>query len=135
MIQAAILSKVQQLFNAVKPNTDLLPAIKAQTDLISPGGSAINSLQSGTISVVITNNGSRASSSLTGTITSVNTSKAHVIFNGITSASATAGNITDITVGVVLTNATTVTAYASDFNSNVGGTTTIVVAYAVVEYN
>lgn len=141
MIQAAILSKVQQLFtylnNLIKPNTDLLPAIKAQTDLISPTGSVIKTIQTGTISsgLVLV---SQTPTSWTNTSilsTAVTTSKAYVIFEGLDTISGSTSQLYVVSGAVALTNTTTVTGYFTAQANTGGANYTFSVRYTVVEFN
>ena len=97
-----------------------------QKGLVDAAGSSINSIQKGTISIAAT------ASSNTASITSVDTSKAYVIFDGFTALSECEG--TDegqrSFARVTLTSSTVVTA-----NRGVSDNTcSMTVAYTVVEW-
>jgi hypothetical protein len=80
----------------------------------------VKSIQAGTIALInVTSN--------TATISSVNTAKAFVIFNGF-STNVTGGDMGRAMVRVSLTNATTVTAEKNTFSDN------STVSYTVVEF-
>lgn len=100
------------------------------------GGGVIRSIQKGTISVTITTSSLNPQvATNTATITSVDTSKAFVIFEGVERVSSTF-----IIAGIVgraeLTNATTVTASLSMNTQNGSNSDTVVykIGYTVVEY-
>lgn len=82
-------------------------------------GVGVKSIQSGTIAIA------NASSSNTATISSVNTAKSVAFLTGTT---AGASNFAEANVGLILTNATTVTAERA---TNTGGATAY---YTVVEF-
>lgn len=110
--------------------TDLRP-------FIGIGGGVIKSIQSGTISVAFTNaDAAGATKTATATISSVDTTKAFVVFGGAHTTISAGANTQGAMAGVDLTNATTVTASVLINTAIVAGgvTETVIVHYSVVEY-
>ena len=94
-------------------------------------GSVIKSIQQGTIAVTTLASGLEATA--TATITSVDTAKAYVVWQGHTVADIdSAGTGVTLASRVTLTNATTVTATGQ---SSVAGGQTLTVGYVVVEFS
>lgn len=96
--------------------------VSASSSFVTASGSVISRIQSGTITIAA------ASSSNTATITSVDTTKSIIIYEGRQPTSTGSANTNRSAARIALTNATTVTATRQNTND------AVTVAFTVVEF-